>query len=356
MNQPLPPFTCYFSPNIPELLSQLNCTVAISTYQANKFIFLSPKDNEELVQLPRNFEKPMGIAVKDDKLAIASRHEVTILKNAPSLAPEYPEQPKTYDALFMPRATYYTGELDLHDLIWGNEGLWAVNTRFSCLSLIDEDFSFKPAWKPNFISNLAPEDRCHLNGLALLNGNPKYVTALGQTDTQQGWREGKANGGIVMDVETQEIICKGLCMPHSPRIYNNELYFLVSGTGELVKCDVKSGKLEVINKLSGFARGMVKYGDYLFIGLSKIRKKSNTFADLPISKESVFSGIMVIYLPLGSIVGHIKYETSVEEIFDVQILPKMKRPGILTPQKESHKNSIFTPTDSYWAIAKENIA
>ena len=54
--------------------------------------------------------------------------------------------------------------------------------------------------RPPFISAYAAEDRCHLNGLAIVDGQPRYVTALGQSDTRGGWRAGKSNGGIVMSV------------------------------------------------------------------------------------------------------------------------------------------------------------
>src|SRR5688572_12573310 len=133
----LPPFTCSFSPNIPELLMRLNCSIAISTYQAGKVIFISAKDSQQLIQLPRSFKKPMGIALRENKMAIATREEVVVLQNVPAAAEHYPKQPNKYDALFMPRAVYYTGELDIHDLHWTSRGLLAVNTRFSCLALID---------------------------------------------------------------------------------------------------------------------------------------------------------------------------------------------------------------------------
>jgi len=131
MPKPLPPFSCTYSPNIPELLWQLNCTLVITTYQAGKVILLSAKGPDDLIQLPRNFEKPMGIALEKEKMAVATKHEVVILANAPGLASSYPKQPKTYDGLYVPRATYYTGQVDIHDLEWGTDGLWAVNTLFS---------------------------------------------------------------------------------------------------------------------------------------------------------------------------------------------------------------------------------
>ncbi len=351
--QPPPPFSCTFSPNIPELLQQMNASLAISTYQAGKVILISPKNRDELIQLPRNFAKPMGIAVKGQKMAIATLDEVIILGNAQGLAKNYPRQPNIYDSFYVPRASYFTGEVDLHDLEWGNDGLWGVNTSFSCLSIINDDFSFTPKWQPPFISKLAPEDRCHLNGVAFVDGEPKYVTALGATDTKNGWRKNKATGGILMDIESNETILKGLSMPHSPRVYNDNLYVLLSGTGEIVRVNTKTRKYDILKEMSGFTRGMDQYGDYLFIALSKLRTTSKAFQDLPISKKSVFAGIVIIYLPSASTVGYIKYESSVDEIFDVRVLPGTTRPGLLSTMRPDYKMAISIPESSFWAAPKK---
>ncbi|NOZ48414.1 MAG: DUF4915 domain-containing protein, partial [Chlorobi bacterium] len=147
MPSPLPPFSCTYSPNIPELLSQLKCTIALSTYQAGKVVFLSALNADKMIQLPRTFSNAMGIAVYDNKLAVACKSEVVVLANTPSMAPTYPVQPKTYDALYLPRSIYFTGQLALHDMNWLDGKLVAINTLFSCISEIDEDYSFKPVWK-----------------------------------------------------------------------------------------------------------------------------------------------------------------------------------------------------------------
>ena len=352
--QPLPPFSCTYSPNIPEFLQQINASLAISTYQTGKVILLSPKSRDELVQLPRNFAKPMGIALKENKMGLATRDEVVVLANAPGLAKEYPNQPDTYDAFYTPRSAYYTGEIDLHDLEWTKNGLLGVNTLFSCLCLINEDYNFQPIWKPDFITDIKPQDRCHLNGVALKDGEPKYVTALGQTDTIQGWRENKAKGGILMDVESGEVILEGLAMPHTPKIFNDELYLLISGTGELVKVHPESGKYDIIRELNGFARGMDIVGDYLIIGLSKLRTTSKAFQDLPVSKRSVFAGVVVVYLPSGSVYGYIKYENSVDEIYDVKVLPETIRPGLLNNQRPEFRQAVALPRQQFWAKKRDD--
>lgn len=349
----LPLFTSTYTPNVPELLYKLNCTIALSTYQACKVIFLSASGKDKLIQLPRTFSNAMGIAQKDDKLAIACKNEVIVLRNSPELAKHYPSKPGTYDALYLPRALYYTGQLALHDMNYSNNNLIAINTLFSCISGIDEDYSFKNLWNPVFINALVPEDRCHLNGMALAGEKIEFVTALGKTNTRQGWRENLLSGGIMMNVPSGEIVFEGLSMPHSPRIYNNNLFFLQSARGELMKADLKNRKYEVITKLNSFVRGMAKAGDYLFIGASRLRHTNSVFADLPIAGSS-FAGIIIVNLPLGKVAGHIKYETNVDEIYDVKIIPDFKRPNILNPEKKEHRMALVNETDTYWAKEDED--
>ncbi len=345
-----PPFSCSYSPNLPELLTKLRCTIAISTFQAGKVIFLSPKDEETLTQLPRTFAKPMGIALHGEKMAIACLDEVLVLANSPQLATHYPKKPQTYDALFMPRATYHTGQLDVHDLDWAGDGqLYAVNTSFSCIIKIDDNFSFTPVWQPPFISQLASEDRCHLNGMALLDGRPKYVTAFSKTDTPHGWKPNVASTGIVMDVETNEFIAQNVPMPHSPRLFDGELYLLLSATGELVKMDTTTGKYEVVTQLNGFVRGLCKHGDYVFIGLSRLRKNSSSFGKLKIADKALQAGIAVVHLPTGALVGEIRYHASLDEIYDVQIIPGYLRPGILNKEKPEYKLGLAVPGMTFWA-------
>ena len=284
--KPLAPFSCSYSPHVPELLLSLNCTIALTTYQAGKIVFLSPNpDKERLASLPRTFEKPMGIAVQGDKMLIAAKDEVILLENSKELAKHYPNKPNTYDSLYLPRITFHTGQVDMHDIAFGNDGVYAINTSFSCLCKVDGNFNFTPIWKPPFIDRMASEDRCHLNGLVMKEGKPKYVTALGQTNTPQGWRDRIIDGGFLMDVETDEIILDGLAMPHSPRMHNDDLYLLQSAKGELIKVNTEGKSYEVVKKFDGFCRGLSIYQDYAFIGFSKLRKNSSTVCQTFIFRE-----------------------------------------------------------------------
>ena len=328
MNVLLSPFHYTHSPTLPKLLWQLGCTLVFSTYQAGKVIFIRATSPEKIEQHALDFPRPMGLAVSDQRIAVATRDEVVVLAN--TSAEESAETQSvdsgsligTTEGTYVPENTYFSGEVDTHDLAWGKDGLWAINTLLSSMALADDNFSFESQWRPPFVSDIAPEDRCHLNSMAMVDGQPEYVTAFGKVDTFEGWRENRVTGGILMDVPSEEIVLEGLPMPHSPRVYDGKLYLLLSATGELVCAEPETGGYEVVAQLPGFVRGMARCGDYLFVGLSKLRKSSSTFAALPISEQALFSGIVVVSLSEGRIVEHLRYETGVEEIYDVQVLPE----------------------------------
>jgi len=350
---PTTPFTFEHTPEIPELLAELRCSLLVSTYQAGKVIVIS-SDGERLIQLPRTFEVPMGLAVAGDRLAVATKHAIVLLADEPRLAVTYPRQPGTYDAFFVPRSVHHCGALAVHDMVWADQELIGVNTLFSCLFELDPRYSFRPVWKPPFISQLAPQDRCHLNGLALVDGVPRYVTALGATDTAGAWREGKESGGVLLEVPSGEQILGGLAMPHSPRVYDETLYALLSATGELIAIDAERGEYETVNKVKGFARGLARHGDYLFVGTSRVRKQ-HTFGDLGLASDrSVFCGITVIHISSGALVGELRYVRSCEEIYDIQVLPDMLRPGILGIHDDTYQLALSYPEQTFWGRSGES--
>lgn len=350
ISQPIGPFTASYSPQLPELLLALNCTIALTTYQAGKLVLISPNpDKEKLTTLPRSFNKPMGVAVDDHRMALASKDEVIIFENSRELAAHYPNKQNTYDSLWLPRVTYYTGQVDMHDIAFGNDGIYAVNTSFSCVCKVDGNFNFKPIWKPPFIDKLVSEDRCHLNGMVMQDGKPKYVSALGTSNTHQGWRNNITTGGVLIDVDSNEVLLGGLAMPHSPRIYNGDLYMLLSATGELINVNTESGTYEVVKKFDGFCRGLAIYNDYAFVGFSKLRKNSSTFAKLSFSEKANFAGIKIIHLPTNAEVCEIIYQSSVDEIYEVEVLPNMIRPNVLNTINEVHKYALAIPGTTFWA-------
>ena len=350
---------CAVSDTFQRWLSQAGGSLAITTYQAGK-VALVGWDGRQVSLLMRQFDKPMGLAVDGHRMALATKHEVTLFANAPLLARDFlVEQPGRYDALYLPRVSYRTGDVNVHDLGFANDGLWIVNSRFCCLAGLSDEFSFVPRWKPRFISEVVPEDRCHLNGLAMVDGKPKYVTALGETDTVGGWREKKATGGVIIDVESGETVVRGLSMPHSPR-WNahakgapdekaGRLFVLNSGAGELWQVDPNDGKHAVVCRLPGYLRGLSFVGPFAVVGMCQIREK-HIFGGLPIQQtnQKLLCGVAVIDLRTGSVVGMLEFTSGCQELYDIQFLPGVLRPMILNLEKEETRQAFTAPDFSYW--------
>jgi uncharacterized protein (TIGR03032 family) len=314
----------------------------VSTYQANKLL-VARVAGAGLSMLVRTFDRPMGLAVDARRLAIGTRKEVWFLRNAPDIAPRI-EPAGQHDACFLPRTSHVTGDVGIHEMAWSGDELWMVSTRFSCLATLSDDYSFVPRWRPPFISAIAAEDRCHLNGLAILDGQPKFVTALGETDTVDGWRANKPKGGCMMDVSSGEIISRGLSMPHSPRWHHGQLWVLESGTGRLLLVDRATGCRETVAELPGFARGLAFTGPYAFVGLSKIRETS-AMDGVPLAerREQLNCGVAAVDLRSGQIIAFLEFQSAVEEIFDVQILPGLRFPEVVGFQNETIRHTFVVP-------------
>ena len=221
-------------------------------------------------------------------------------------------------------------------MAWVGDELWIVNTFFSCLCTLDSAYSFVPRWHPTFLPSPAPGDQCHLNGMAVAGGKVRYVTALGETASPDGWRPTKSDGGIIIDVETGAVISRGLSMPHSPRVYDGRLWVLESGTGQLHSIALDTGARTVVAELPGFARGLAFFTPYAFVGLSKIREGS-TFGNLPLAAKGneLQCGIWVVDLRSGKTAEFMKFKAGVEEIFAVEVLTETRFPEILGFQQET---------------------
>src|SRR5262245_58659565 len=323
------PLRSVHTSNLPALFEQLGISLVVSTYQAGKAIVVR-NDNGALNTHFRTFAKPMGIAADNNRLTIGGANTVWEYRNMPAVAQKL-EPAEKHDACYLPRRIHVTGDIDIHELAWdGNNELWAVNTRFCCLCTFDADHSFSPRWRPPFVSALAPEDRCHLNGIAMVDGRPKYVTALGETDTPGGWRANKAKGGILMDVDSNEILLRGLSMPHSPRWYQGKLWVLESGEGSLAVIDLERRTWQTIAQVPGFTRGIDFIGSLAFIGLSQVRE-SAVFSGIPLVQrlKERTCGVWVVHLETGQTVGFLRFEAGVQEIFAVQVLPDTRFPEVL---------------------------
>ena len=324
---------CSHSDSLPALLAQLRLSVLISTYQTGHLIAVSAR-KDKLTLSFHQFDRAMGIAVKAGTIAVCTRKEVWFLRNTPDIAAKLPGQP---DACFLARTSHFTDDIQAHEAAWvegqgGNE-FWIVNTLFSCLCALHPHYSFAPRWRPSFISALRPEDRCHLNGVAVVNGQPRYVTALAETDTPSGWRAVKNNGGCLIEVPSGRIIARGLSLPHSPRVEGNQIFFLHTGNGELAVADSKTGAITSVASVPGVLRGLAIHNGYAFIGLSKARP---TLEGVPIvsNRGKLQCGLWVIDLRTGAVAAHLEFSTGVEEIFDVQALPGIVSPYLSGPSAE----------------------
>ncbi len=340
---------CSTTPDFREWIACADGALAISTYQAGK-VALTGWDGRQVSLLMRKFDKPLGLTVSGDRIALATRHDLWVFANSTSLAYEYlKDQPGRYDALFLPRATYHTGDLNTHDLTILDNEIYLAATRFSCLAKLSYDFSFIPVWKPRFVTDIVPEDRCHLNGIAVREGRPRYMTALGTTDKAGAWRERKANGGVLIDIETDEIVLDGLAMPHSPRWHEGRLWALNSGAGELLVVDPQNGRSEVVCRLPGYLRGLCFHGPYALVGMSKIRER-HIFGGLPVQQEyeALLCGVAVVDLRSGLQAGMFEFTAGCEELYDVQFLPGIRRPTILNLEKPAVREAVTNPESGYW--------
>lgn len=310
------------------MLDQLRCTLLVSTYQAGKLIAIG-RGAEGLHLSLREFDQAMGVAANDTTIAVGAQEQVWFLADNSHLAPAI-EPRGQYDRCYLARSSTVTGGIHCHELAWGQREdgrpeLWIVNTLFSCLATLHADYSFVPRWRPPFISQLAGEDRCHLNGLGMRDGRPAAVTAMAPSDEARGWRANKNTTGLVMDVGSGEVVTNGLAMPHSPRWHGDRLLVLNSGWGTLEAVDLESGERTQIDAMPGFTRGLACHGNLAFVGLSRIRETA-VFGGVPIAErhEELKCGIGVVDLDRGTTVATLEFESGIEEIFDVQVVPETR--------------------------------
>lgn len=337
------PLRSQHTESFPELLKAFGASLLVTTYQAGKLVLLR-EDGGTLNTHFRGFHVPMGIALDRDRLAIGTFHEIWEFHNTPAVAAKL-DPPGKHDACFLPRCSQTTGSIQIHEMAWGTEGLWFVNTRFSCLCTHDFAHSFVPRWQPPFISALAPEDRCHLNGLALVNGQPRFVTALGTSDEARGWRPHKRDGGVLMEVPSGEILARGLSMPHSPRYYADRLWVLNSGSGGFGFIDPRTGHYENVATVPGFTRGLDFYDRYAFIGLSQVRE-SAIFSGITIAEKPVEErccGVWVVDILTGQTVAFVKFSDQLQEIFAVQVMPGLRFPDVINDDGQIIGDSFVLP-------------
>lgn len=337
-----------FDSSIPKVLFENKISIIFSTYQAGRLMIIGSSDGFNIHQTPISYKKPMGIAIEDNRIAIASFDEISFYTSNRKIIDTIKSDLNDFDQMYLYRASYNTNTLDIHDIHFDKSGLWGVNTLFSCLCKFTLESSFSPRWVPPFISELVPEDRCHLNGLALENNLPKYVTALSSTNHKDGWREDIMNSGILMDVTKNEILCENLAMPHSPRIINGDLYFLESARGKLFKWNAVTKEKELIYNFNRFIRGFKYYKGIIFIAFSKIRESSKSFQKVEVKENSLNAGFTIFDLRTRTCFGDLLYTNTIDEIYDINIIEGYNKPGIITKLNKKNSSIIVTPDNVYW--------
>ncbi len=331
-----------FSPNFIPWLIEQNISLAFSSYQAGKLFLIGHNLDGTACIEHENFGRCMGLWATNSTLYLSSENQIFCFEDVL----ENQQQHDGYDCLWLPQAAYFTGGLDIHDLtVDDNEKLLFINTLFSCLATTTSHHSFVPVWQPPWISQLVPEDRCHLNGLAIREGKPRYVTACSQTDKETGWRDKRRDGGCILDISNNEIIVQGLSMPHSPRWYQDKLWVHNSGCGQFGYVDFKQGKFVPIFLAPSYLRGLAFCEDWAIIGMSKLRDEVN-LSPLPFQKmrqnQDIKSicGVIVIELKTGAIAHWLAFKDCIDELYDIVVLPGVNRPKAIGFKGEEIKTII----------------
>lgn len=308
-------------------------SLVFSTYQGGKLFFLGVKHDGKLAVFERSFPRCMGLAVTPDAHTLLLATQVQLYR-FDNILPRGGCQGE-FDAVYAPHQTWITGDIDIHDVAIGWDGRPVfANTLFNCLATTSEGHSFRPLWQPPFISRLVAEDRCHLNGLAMETGTPRYVTCVSRSDVSDGWRDRRADGGVVVDVASGEIVATGLSMPHSPRLYKGRLWLVNSGTGEFGWIDPADGRFTPVAFCPGYARGLTFVGGFAVVGLSRARE-NRTFSGLALEAAlkahdaEARTGLLVIDLTSGAITDWVRVEGVIDELFDVVTLPGIRNPSAI---------------------------
>jgi hypothetical protein len=369
------------SRNFIDWLQSQQISLAFTTYQSSRLMFLGVNSQGGMSGFERIFDRAMGLYATTERIYLSSRYQIWQLDNVLSHGQLY----DGYDKLYIPRISYTTGDLDIHDLAIENppnrplqkaalytqsetplirvteeeteiksppfsppgrgRGGWEfreisprivfISTMLNCLATISDRHSCIPLWKPSFISALVNEDRCHLNGLALVDGKVRYVTACSQSDVVDSWRDRRETGGCVIDIQSNEVIATGLSLPHSPRFYQGKLWLLNAGTGYFGYIDQDKEIFEPVTFCPGFLRGLAFVGNYAIVGLSKPHGGDKTFSGLTLDDNLVAKnaeprcGFLIVDLKTGEIIHWVRLEGEVTELYDLQILPGVKRPQAL---------------------------
>lgn len=327
------------SDGLVSFLERHGIAIAFTSPQSGTLFMLGRSGGRSLTVHEGSFRHAMGLHRAGDILLLATRAHVYRLENSLS---DGQGNEEVFTHCFVPMVSHPVGALDVHDVGMNREGdVVFVNTRGNCLAAVSRSQQVRPIWVPFFISEMTLGDRCHLNGLAMLDGAPAYVTAASRSDVFDGWRGQRSDGGIVMDVKRNAIVCEGLSMPHSPQVYAGTLWLLNSGSGELgfvEGADNGCGRFVPVARCPGYTRGLAFHGDYAIVGLSRPRYDDFSGFELEHHFEDARSeswcGIQIIETSTGRCVEWFRIDHRVAEIYGVAALPNVTRPRSVRPMSD----------------------
>lgn len=330
------------SPDFSGWLEGQRVSLALTTYQAGRLVMIGRRPDGSVRAHERMIEQCQGLWTDGRSLWTSGLYALWRFEND---MPAGAVSPAGVDRRFVPREGRITGRIDCHDIGLGDDGPIFVNTLFNGLCGISGTGSFRPLWKPPFISAWTPEDRCHLNGLAMDGTRPAYVSAVSRSDTLDGWRERRADGGVVVDVASGEIVCSGLSMPHSPRLYDGRLWVLNSGRGQFGQIDPATGDFTAVAFCPGYARGLAFIGRHAVIGLSRPRN-NQTFEGLALDQELAARdteprcGLIVVNIDTGVTEAWLRFAHTLDELYDVAVMPGVTQPEMVGFQGDAIKTAI----------------
>ena len=327
-------------------LARNRCSLGFTSYQTGQLFLVGRLPGDRISFHQQNYVRAMGLYATPQRLYVGAQFQIWRLENV--LAP-HERANEHFDRLFVPRNAQTTGDVDVHEIAVDRGGrVIFVNTKYSCLSSVSLVHGFTPLWKPPFISRLAAEDRCHLNGIAMADGVPAYVTAVSRSDVTGGWRDRRHEGGVLIDVRTDRIVTDQLSMPHSPRVAPDGVWLLDSGRGMLARVDPETGEKTDLTFCPGFLRGLALHAGHAVVTVSLPR--DGAFAGLALQDELArrdgepWCGVLVIDLRSGDIVEWIRLDGTIKELFDVAIIPEAVCPMALGVNSPDIQNLIsFEP-------------
>jgi len=322
-----------FSPGLSSFLKTSDISIGFTSYQTGRLYLIGHGPDGKLALHEAVYPQAMGMTGDASRIYLGTLTQIVRMENV--LGPGQTAN-QVHDKVYVPRNLQTTGNVDIHEIgIQDNGKIVFVNTRFNCLCEPSLTHSFKPVWKPEFISEIVAEDRCHLNGLAMVDGKPKYVSAAARSNVANGWRDHRDDGGLIIDVENNAILAEGLSMPHSPRFHDDRLWLLNSGTGELGWLDPADRSFVPLAFFPGFLRGLAFHKDHAFVTLSKPRKghfEGLALDGLLKEKDSAaWCGIQIVSQSTGKLAQWLRFEGAITELFDICVLPGVQNPITLGP-------------------------